>query len=151
MKQRTLILVPVLFLCACIQESTQETQQEAPYVPCESVCQEWGHCFLAAECSCEKSGDSWESCSKNGMYAETLDCCFPTAETCKNSDMCRIAGECTLFESEDWKGCYPGSNMDCMLSELCGPDLTGPCIYCPELGSACIGCPTDYAMCQQYC
>lgn len=152
MKYKKFALFLVVFTCGCYQESSQETKEETPYVPCESVCQEDGYCFLTPECSCERNPTvpMFEDCSKNGVYATATECCLPTVETCKNSDRCRVSGECTYDYNDGFPICHVGSNMDCMLSEQCGPDLIGQCIFCPELKS-CISCPTSYDMCQQYC
>ena len=108
----------------CIAGSNADCENSA-------ACEDLGRCTArAGRCVAGSDGDCkrGKACEK-GFCVALQDDCTATADSCRGSLFCRIAGSCTFRGGR----CVVGSDADCAQSSSCKSDG-----WCSESRGACV-------------
>ena len=72
------------------------------------------------DASCSLAGQCFFKAPDCAAAAPTCGRCEPRQDVdCKNADVCRLFGDCTVFELAGRRECAPGSDGDCVQSKVC--------------------------------
>jgi len=121
---RSMVLLALLFCVSCSEEKKAVYMQD-----CFQVCKDYGLCVHNQDGECvaryDKDCRDSKACTSFGRCMAKHSDCYPTDESCRQSQICKKKGFCSLGDNGDY--CALKSVKDCVAGKLCDPPRSKLC------------------------